>query len=108
MALDNGYKDNKSRNAKDKELSVIKDEASDKSKQKYTEDVSYTMIEAESEEDRASWFIAQSIPQNEKDSKKKALEEIKTSKKNIKKGKKECRKLKQLTKKNEKNSPKNN
>lgn len=107
-ALDNGYKDKRSRNDKNDQPSMTVEESTGQARQGYTEDVSYTIQESESEEDRASWFIAQSIPQTEKDSKKKEQQEIKVSKKIIKKGKKESRKLRQLSKKTERKSFANN
>jgi hypothetical protein len=53
----------------------------------------------ESEEDRANWYISQSLPKPEKVSKKEETEQEKINRKIIKKERKECKKLQKSIKK---------
>ena len=53
----------------------------------------------ESEEDRANWYISQSLPKPEKVSKKEEIEQQKINRKIIKKERKECKKLQKSIKK---------
>ena len=53
----------------------------------------------ESEEDRANWYISQSLPKSEKVSKKEEIEQAKIDRKIIKKERKESKKLQKSIKK---------
>ncbi len=98
LAHDNGRKDKKSDKTPNEQVNKnTKEDIGQQVQMKYTESSSTDYIE--SEEDRANWYISQSLPKPEKVSKKEELEQEKINRKIIKKERKECKKLQKSLKK---------
>ena len=98
LANDNGGKNKKSDKIPNEQVNKnTKEDIGQQVQMKYTESSSTDYIE--SEEDRANWYISQSLPKPEKVSKKEELEQEKINRKIIKKERKECKKLQKSLKK---------
>jgi len=98
LAHDNGGKDKKSDKTPNEQVNKnTKEDIGQQVQMKYTESSSTDYIE--SEEDRANWYISQSLPKPEKVCKKEELEQEKINRKIIKKERKECKKLQKSLKK---------
>jgi len=98
FANNDGGKDKKSdKTPKEQVNRNAKEDIGQQVQMKYTETASPDY--EESEEDRANWYISQSLPKPEKVSKKEELEQEKINWKIIKKERKECKKLQKSLKK---------
>lgn len=98
LANDNGGKNKKSDKIPNEQVNKnTKEDIGQQVQMKYTESSSTDYIE--SEEDRANWYISQSLPKPEKVCKKEELEQEKINRKIIKKERKECKKLQKSLKK---------
>lgn len=98
LANDNEGKDKKSnKTANEQTTKNTKEDVGQQVRMKYTQSISTDYIE--SEEDRANWYISQSLPKPEKVCKKEEAELEKANRKIIKKERKECKKLQKSLKK---------
>ena len=98
FANGDGDKDKKSdKTPKEQVNKNTKEDIGQQVQMKYTENVS--PYYEESVEDRANWYISQSLPKPEKVSKKEKIEQEKIDRKIIKKERKECKKLQKSIKK---------
>ena len=98
FANSDGDKDKKSdKTTKEQVNKNTKEDIGQQVQMKYTENVS--PYYEESVEDRANWYISQSLPKPEKVSKKEKMEQEKINRKIIKKERKECKKLQKSIKK---------
>ena len=100
FANDNGGKDKKSEKKNKEQVNKnTKEDIGQQVQMKYTGTVSPAY--EESEEDRANWYISQSLPKSEKVSKKEEIELEKINRKILKKERKACKKLQKSIKKGE-------
>ncbi len=100
FANDNGGKDKKNEKAhKEKVHKNTEEDIGQQVQMKYAGTITPNSLE--SEEERANWYISQSLPKPEKVSKKEESEMKKINRKIIKKKRKECNKLQKSIKKGE-------
>jgi hypothetical protein len=100
FANDNGGKDKKKeKTPKEQAKKNTEEDIGQQVQMKYAGTISPNSLE--SEEDRANWYITQSLPKPEKVSKKEQSELEKINRKIIKKERKECKKLQKSIKKGE-------
>ncbi len=100
IAKDNDGKEKKTENTAEEQVTKnTKEDIGQQVQMKYTGTI--TSYSLESEEDRANWYISQSLPKPEKVCKKEEIELAKINRKIIKKERKECKKLQKSIKKGE-------